>query len=294
MLDDARRLVPGAILALTDRASRRWLTQSQNPYLGEIDAIATIAGRSGAYTLNAGFEWCCTCGVDNDREGGVRLLRALDWRQAGLGRALIVAWQRGPAGDFANLTWPGFVGVVTAMAPGRFAVAVNQAPMISWGLSWPVDWLAGRVGVWRSRALPATHLLRQVRERCASYEEALDMLSRTPLCLPALFTLAGIEPGQGCVIERTQYAVTHRELPAAVANHWVGREQPGRPRGVASHQRQARMESALAEDAAWMTPPIINPDTRMVAAINPARGLLTVQGWEREGPVTAELVIRST
>jgi hypothetical protein len=187
LLDDARRLVPGAVLAITDRASRGWLTRSQNPYLVEIDAIALIAGRSGAYTLNTGFEWCCTCGVADDPDGGVRLLRVLDWRQQGLGRALIVAWQRGSAGDFANLTWPGFVGVTTAMAPGRFAVALNQAPMMSRGLSWPGDWLAGRIGVWWSRALPAAHLLRQVCERCSNYDDALDMLSRTPLCLPAFF-----------------------------------------------------------------------------------------------------------
>jgi hypothetical protein len=84
----------------------------------------------------------------------VRLLRVLDWRQPGLGRALIVVRQRGAAGDFANLTWPGFVGVVTAMAPGRFAVALNQPPMMSWGLTAPLDWLVGRIRVWRSRALP--------------------------------------------------------------------------------------------------------------------------------------------
>jgi hypothetical protein len=293
LLDDTRRLVPGVILAITDRASRRWLARSQNPYLGEIDAIAAIAGRSGAYTLNTGFEWCCTSGVGEDPEGGIRLLRVLDWRPPGVGRALTVVWQRGPAGDFANLTWPGFVGVVTAMAPGRFAVALNLAPMTSWGLSWPIDWLAGRIGVWRSRALPATHLLRQVCETCPSYEDALDALSRAPLCLPAFFTLAGSEPGQGCVVERTQNAATHRALPTAVANHWVDLAQPGRPRGIASRERQARMEDALADGGAWMIPPIINRDTRMVAVMNPARGLMTVQGWEREGAVTALLTLRS-
>jgi hypothetical protein len=306
LLDNARRLIPPPLLAITDRAARKWLTRAQNPYLDEIDAIAALAGRSGAHTLNTSFEWCCTCGVGDDPEGGVRLLRVLDWGQSGLGRAVIVAWQQGPAGDFANITWPGFVGVIAAMAPGRFAVALNQAPMMSWGLSRPMDWLIGRLGVWRSQALPAAHLLRRVCETCASYEDAAEMLSQTPLCLPALFTLAGTKPGQGCVIERTPNAATRRELPTAVANHWANDwSNPGadhwvdpprgdRPRGVASRERQALMEAALAGGASWTVPPIINRDTRLVAAINPARGCLTLQGWEKDGPVTAELALQNT
>jgi len=202
--------------------------RAENPYLGEIEAIAALAGRRGAYALNTSYEWCCTCGVGEDPQGGVRLLRVLDWRQSGLGRALIVVWQRGPAGDFANITWPGFVGVITAMAPGRFAVAINQPPMMSWRLSPPIDWLVGRVGVWRSRDLPPAHLLRQVCETCASYDEARQRLLSTPLCLPALFTLAGTEPGQGCVIERTQHCAAERAMPAAAANHRVAVAERGR------------------------------------------------------------------
>jgi hypothetical protein len=242
-----------------------------------------------------GFEWCCTCGVNEDPDGGVQLLRVLDWRPPGVGRTVIVAWQRGPAGEFANITWPGFVGVATAMAPGRFAVALNQAPMLSRGLSWPGDWLAGRIGVWRSRALPPTHLLRQVFEQCETYEDAYEVLSRTPLCLPAFFTLAGVEPGQGCVIERTETEVAHRTVPTAVANHWVGLAQRGRPRGIASHKRQALMEAALRDEIeSWVVAPIINRYTRVVATMNPARGRMIVQGWEREAPATAELVVQNS
>ena len=36
---------------------------------------------------------------------------------------------QGPAGEFFNITWPGFVGALTAMAPWRFAAAINQAPL---------------------------------------------------------------------------------------------------------------------------------------------------------------------
>src|SRR5262249_60146289 len=63
-------------------------------------------------------------------EGGVPwLARTLDWPFPGLGRYLEVARMRGPAGDFDNIAWPGYVGTLTATAPGRFAASLNQAPM---------------------------------------------------------------------------------------------------------------------------------------------------------------------
>ena len=293
LLRHARRLIPPPLLAAADRISRHWLAQARNPYLGEIDAIARLVGHSGAYALNTSFEWCCTCGVGADPGGGVRMLRVLDWRQPGLGRALVVAWQRGPAGDFANLTWPGFVGVVTAMAPGRFAVALNQPPMLSWNLTPPGDWLIGRIKVWRSRDLPPAHLLRRVCESCASYDEARQVLSETPLCLPALFTLAGVENDAGCVIERTQNRAICRGMPAAIANRWIDSDRRGRPRGRRSPERAAQMRAALLQGAPWLEPPIINRDTRLVATINPSRGRLLLQGWEKDGPVTAPLTLRS-
>jgi hypothetical protein len=294
LLDRARRFVPSPLLGLADRISRRWLERGDNPYLAEIAEIAALAGEPGAYALNTSYEWTCTCGVGDDPDGGVRLLRVLDWRQPGLGHALVVAWQRGPAGEFANVTWPGFVGVITAMAPGRFAVALNQPPMRSWGLTLPVDWLIGRILVGRSRALPPAHLLRRVCETCATYDEARQVLSDTPLCLPALFTLAGTEPGQGCVIERTPHAAIRRDPPAAVANHWVGSRDRGRPRGGQSPERLARMEAALRNGAPWLTPPILNRHTRLVAVMNPSRGRLSLQGREKDGPVTSVTALEST
>ena len=36
---------------------------------------------------------------------------------------------RGAAGEFINVSWPGYAGTLTASAPGRFAAAINQAPL---------------------------------------------------------------------------------------------------------------------------------------------------------------------
>lgn len=288
----ARRTFTPPVLAVMDIASRRWLHRVGNPYLGELDEIGILLGKSGAYALNTSYEWACTSGVADDPRGGIRLLRVLDWRMAGLGRNVVVALQRGAAGDFANITWPGYVGVVTAVAPGRFAVAINQPPRMSWGATPPVDWAIARAKLWRSDALPPSHLLRFVCETCATYLDAKRLLNEAPLCLPAVFILAGVTPGEGCVIERAPNRAAVREMPAAAANHWVGMALRGRARGRHSRERLAQMDATLAGNAeASLSAPIINRDTRLVALMKPGAGRLLLQGWEHGRPATAELAL---
>ena len=205
---------------------------------------------------------------------------------------MVAAWQCGPAGDFVNLTWPGYVGVVNAMAPGRFAVAINQPPIVSWGAGPPIDWAIERARMWRSSALPPSHLLRRVCENCATYAEAKQALIDTPLCMPAFFILAGIDPGDGCIIERMPDGMAIREMPSAIANHWVALPQRGRPRGLRSRERLKRMETAVCSAGEpWLVSPIVNRHTRLVAALDPGGARLVAQGWERNGPATAELVL---
>ncbi len=118
-----RPLVP-----LLDRVERRWLLRSQSPYVDEVSAIADLLGPPGIWFLNGSHQWCCTA-LAREEDGVPWLARALDWHFPGLGRFVTVARMRGPAGEFYNVTWPGYVGAVTALAPDRFAAAINQAPL---------------------------------------------------------------------------------------------------------------------------------------------------------------------
>ena len=79
------------------------------------------------------------------------MLRTLDWPLRGLGRNVVVATIEGAAGIYKNVTWPGFVGVATAMAPGRFSGAINQPPMRKWSPSCWLDWGINRCRLWRRR-----------------------------------------------------------------------------------------------------------------------------------------------
>src|SRR6266568_1288393 len=96
---------PRGMLALTpalDGVARRWLTRSHPPYVAEIAAVASALGFPGIWFLNNSYQWCCTA-----------LAREVD----------AAPWLA------RTLAWPCFVGVLTAVAPGRFAAAINQAPL---------------------------------------------------------------------------------------------------------------------------------------------------------------------
>jgi hypothetical protein len=293
LIDSGRRQYTALVLYLTDHRSRRWLARSGNPYLAEIEAIAAALGHSGLFALNLSFEWACTAGVCDDPLGpGTRLMRTLDWLQHGLGRYVVVARHRGSQGAWLNITWPGFVGVVTGLAPGRFAAAILQPPLHRTTGLLPLDWLINRLVLWENRALPPSHLLRQVFETCSSFAEARKRLMAVPICSPAIFVLSGVGPGEAAVIERLEsHGVTH-DGAAAAANHWLTKSFGYGSRGIDSEGRQHLMSTYLAEPPdglSWLVPPIINRYTRLAMVANAATGELVVQGWEVDGPGTAVL-----
>ena len=106
----------------------RWLSRSRSPYVAEIAQIAGRLDFSGVWLLNASYQWACTS-LACEQNGVPWLVRTLDWPFNGLGRYTEVAHMRGDCGDFFSVTWPGYVGALTAMAPSRFAACVNQAPL---------------------------------------------------------------------------------------------------------------------------------------------------------------------
>ena len=297
LIRSARRSYTPAGFAVAEHLSRRWASRAGGDYLPAIRDVDRVMGRGGAFLLNHSYEWGCTSGaVPDPALGGATLLRTLDWPFDGLGRALIVTRWDGGAGPYASVTWPGVVGVLTGLAPGRFAAAINQPPLplAQWGRA--VGWPAARVRVARSTAMSPTHLLRQVFDTCRSVADAVAVLSRTPLCIPAIFTVAGPGAGPGTdkavVIERTMDRAFVPAQPVA-ANHWTGPgAPPGRPRTPSSHARHAALSGSAPDwSLSWLRTPIIQPDTRVVVMASPNSGRLVAQGWEKTGVVTRTLDI---
>lgn len=291
-----RQQYSGFLIDCFDRLSRRWARAVGGPYLSELEAAAAKDLPGGVWFMNHAYEWGCTTAAGADPTvPGVRLLRTLDWPFDGLGRNVVVARHDTAVGPYYNVTWPGFLGVMTAMAPGRFAVAINQAPVMRHGppwlpYPWPIDWLISRWQTFTGRHPAPAMLLRQVMETCETYEAAKQRLREAPIALPVFFTLAGVETDEACVIERLPEQASLHRAPAVVANHWKSANLRGRPRGRDSHGRAAALSVehlTAAADFAWLQPPVLNRDTRLAVMANAAEGSLQVQGLERDGPATA-------
>ena len=284
----AAGLARNVALPIADRISRAWLERTRNPYLGEIRAIANRLGIAGVYALNVVFEWGCTSGVF-ETDDGVRLRRVLDWGFPKLGENLIVARQSGQAGDFHNITWPGIGGVYQAVARGRFAAAINQAPMRRHRPGMGLDWLRNRFAVHKGGGMPPAFLLRQVFETARDYANATEMLCHAPLAVPVIYTLAGTRPGQGCVIERVENDFALREISGdrvCAANHfqshlngygrgWLPRSNDS---GERARQADALPRCGIQTEFAWFTPPIANPKSRLALTANAASGTFSLIG----------------
>jgi hypothetical protein len=290
----AQRSIPAL-----DRVTRRWLMRSRSPYVAEIAAIAAALDFPGIWFLNGAYEWGCTAlAIEHDAPW---LVRTLDWPFPGLGRHVEVARMAGPAGEFYSVTWPGFVGTLTGMAPGRFAASVNQAPL--WRRTrHPAlrlyDIAANAVATWRLRHIPPDQLLRHVFETCASFNEARQRLEATPIARPVIYTLVGCAAGERCVIERTEVGYTTRLEETCAANDWHAPVEPWEGRvggdllfscsyGEAGDNSRARRNAlaawsgCFADDSfAWVAPPVLNKFTRIAVEMCPDEGILRVIGYE--------------
>jgi hypothetical protein len=293
LLDQATRFVPRTALRSLDAVSRRWLERWSNEHLPEIDAIARRLDRPGAYFLSVNYEWGCTVGVRGcpDRRTA-RLIRVLDWGTRGLGRNIVAARVKAPAGMFVTLTWPGYTGVLQAMAPGRFSAALNQAPMRKAVGLYPLDWAANKARVWKQPHPTPAHLLRTVFEQSTTFEQAKERLSHAPIAAPCIYSLAGLDPSDTCVIERSETGAHVHQGETTAANHWQAPGWTGRSRGVDSAGRARCMQgipASLDGSFAWLTWPILNDHTRLVMVADAAQGRLIAQGYEADGPATAIL-----
>lgn len=301
-----------SILPLLDWAARRWLQRCRSPYLPEIARLAEILDVAGVWLLNASYQWACTS-LAREEDGVPWLVRTLDWPFSGLGRHAAVARMRGSGGDFYSITWPGYVGALTAMAPFRYAACINQAPLrrrTSHPWLRACDLAANMAACWSCGGgrMPPDQLLRYTFEVCDDYGAARRMLETLAVARPVIFTLVGCAAGESCVIERTETAFVTREADTSAANDWV----PERPRwegrigtrrflkssfadaaGFSRARREAlaNWRGSLAEPRFdWVREPVLNPYTRLAAAMCPGRGILRATGYDVAGAELPEPV----
>jgi hypothetical protein len=304
LVDECLRFLPRAaapFVPALDQAARRWLTRSRSPFVPEIAQMAEILDFPGIWLLNGSYQWGCTA-LAREEDGAPWLARTLDWPFSGLGSYVDVVRNQGPAGDYLNVSWPGYAGVLSAMAPNRFAACINQAPMWRrtrhpWLRSY--DLAANAIHTWANICfIPPDQLLRHAFETCDTYALARNMLETTPIARPAIYTLVGCASGERCVIERTESDFKTREGETEAANDWAPRRPMWEARIAAAYfltssfeeaaQRCDERRAALAgwngllsrNGFEWVKPPVLNPYTRLAVTMSPSRPILRVAGYE--------------
>ena len=293
LLARATRRIPKAVLRSLDYAARCWLVRNRSPFLKDIDALAARAGMPGLYYMNVQYEWGCTTSAKLASDGrSVVLIHTLDWDVVGIGDYVVAARVPNPLGNWVSLTWPAFTGVLQAVAPGRFAAAINQpTPKRRTGL-FAIDWLLSKSAIWGSTHIQPIHLLRRVFETAPHYDAARKMLETTPITTPAIFTLAGVRDGETVVIER-QENQARLTTDACVANEWCAPDwQALHHKAFENNRRLSAMRGTPTSwDPAfgWVTWPILNAQTRLAMMADAGRGRLLAQGYEAQLPATRVL-----
>jgi len=188
-------------LSMTIHAGSNMLDAQEEEYAGIVGMLKERLG------------FACTSGAAWREADGMVHLPTIDWCFPALGKSIVVYNMiNAPGGDFYNISLLGYVGVLTAMAPGRFSASINYGtPTCLPTLDWP-----------------PSHLLRHVFEQCADYDEALAMLEGTPTGTPALITLVGTKKNQSAIIEcltgESLSHLTSKNRPIAIANDYLSGE----------------------------------------------------------------------
>jgi hypothetical protein len=292
---------------LGDGMSRRWLVRNANPYLPEIARTARRVERRGGYFFNICYEWACSTSVGPDPRGeGPRMIRVLDWELKGMGQHQVIAEQKGAAGPYYNLTWPGYAGIVTGLAPGRFAAAINQGPRRPFSKFYWLNEIAARWAMLRVKggAIPATHLLRMAFETAKDFSEAVALLTdpRRAVATPAIFIVSGVRASEAAIVEAVGHERRRHDFgngPLGVANAWLSNDLEGVPLPPSrewadkltpeqdSAMRRAgacEVQDGLFGGAASLPPPVLNSRTVMVAEMNAATGRLVVEALDSPAP----------
>ena len=188
--------------------------------------------------------------------------RNLDWPLYGIRKAtILVDFVNAPAGPFTAVTMPGFVGVLSGVAPGRFSITVNM-PQANTprehrrATGWSVAWL-----------------LRDVFEECRTYGSALRRLKAAATVYPCLVQIAGCRKGEAAIVEVNPWSPNrhhpYARRPLAITNHYLddegylGKEDEkdtGRRRAVITARASAFRGKAVPDALSILSRPPVKAD----------------------------------
>eukprot|EP01083_Nonionella_stella_P073751 199624_1 len=175
-------------------------------YISEMQSIAQNSSLSfeEVVMLHLMYEAysACTAIVACDQDKSPWLARTMDWDMPEL-RALSieVEVQRSGKTIYVGSTWAGYVGMLTAMRPESYAVAINFKPG---------DLASGSQSHPPCATWPIGFLVRHTVEHCENIQTATDTLSNAPCMANFYAILAGIGETEGCVLTRAPRTLNNR------------------------------------------------------------------------------------
>ncbi len=211
-----------------------------------------------SYDLTIAALGCSTLALAT-AEGPV-LARNLDWwPEALLARtSLRIVGRAGGRPRIITAGWPGSIGVVTGLAPGRFALAINA-------VSAPDERA-------RPTGYPVLLLLARVLEDAPDFDAALRLLTRTRLAAACLLTLVGVENHQRVVVERTPTRHALRRpasagAPLYTTNDYRALYASAGALGQGLHETSCSRYDALTELLAALDPARAVADEQLLATL---------------------------
>ena len=143
--------------------------------------------------------------------------RNLDWPLIAIRKHTIIIHFDGESGPFSAVTMPGFVGVLSGVAPGRFSVSLNANE--------------DRLSSWKPnfRGWCSNLLLRYVLQYCENFSDALELISSEPAFAPFFVQLTGTRKGEAAVIavepSGNNSVYEMGSFPLGVSNHYPDNEE---------------------------------------------------------------------
>ncbi|MCP5374852.1 MAG: hypothetical protein H6743_01975 [Rickettsiaceae bacterium] len=267
------------LLKLLDQVSKKWLLHNKTPYFEEIEMMANHVNCSGIYFLNTLHEWGCTTRVGPNKNGQPTMWRVLDWPLYGLGANALIINRELFGAPCINLGWPLYSGIVNLICPGRFCIAINQAPKFKkflGGIELPEYALSiyQKLLFLSKKDILPSHLVRIAGQVCNSFSEALDLLCKNKTCIPAIFIIVGTKSTEYAIVEHQNSCTTIFNGPMCVANHWRFTPPIYEELSNSFARENALKLASLNQDFSWLIPPILNRDSRLAMIITPVTGFV--------------------
>jgi hypothetical protein len=149
------------------------------------------------YEFSAG----CTSVVADDGQGNIWHGRNLDWGTPNgvdfSNFTYLVSFQRGGQEVYKGVNFVGYVGSLTVMRTGAFAITIDERnpPKV-------VEQIISNLERMERGLTPITWMARLVAQNNESFADALTALATTDIAAPAYYILSGKTGNEGCVLAR--------------------------------------------------------------------------------------------